>query len=154
MKRLAAMHDWPLFTTRALTAVCAAASRSAPGMTMNGSLPPSSSTDVLIAFPAAAPTWLPAALLPVRVTAATRGSSITDLTLSVSIRRVWNTPSAKPARRKMSSMARAHWGTLEACLSRPTFPAIKAGAANRKTCQKGKFHGMIASTGPIGWKVT
>ena len=48
-------------------------------------------------------------------------------------------------------MARAHCGTLEACLSRPTFPAISAGAAKRNTCQKGKFHGMIASTGPIGW---
>ena len=32
--------------------------------------------------------------------------------------------------------------------------AIKAGAAKRKTCQKGKFHGMIASTGPIGSKRT
>ncbi len=51
-------------------------------------------------------------------------------------------------------MARAHCGTFDACFSRPTFPAIRAGAAKRNTCQKGKFHGMIASTGPIGWKVT
>ena len=60
------------------------------------------------------------------------------------------TPSGKPASRKTSSMARAVPGTLPACLSRPTLPAISAGAAKRKTCQKGKFQGMIASTGPSG----
>jgi hypothetical protein len=105
----------------------------------------------LITFPAALATWLPAPVLPVSVTAATRGSSITRFTWSVSISSVWKQPSAKPARRKMSSMASAHWGTFDACLSRPTFPAMSAGAANRNTCQNGKFHGMIASTGPIGW---
>ena len=30
-------------------------------------------------------------------------------------------------------------------------PAISAGAANRTTCQSGKFHGITASTGPSGW---
>ena len=29
--------------------------------------------------------------------------------------------------------------------------AIRAGAANRRTCQNGKFQGMMASTGPRGW---
>ena len=48
-------------------------------------------------------------------------------------------------------MASAHWGTLDACLSSPTLPAISAGAAKRKTCQKGKFQGMTARIGPIGW---
>ena len=154
MNRLAAMQDWPLFTIRAFTAVAIAAGRSASGMTMNGSLPPSSSTVFLITLPAADATWLPAVLLPVRVTAATRGSSITERTCSVSIRSVWKTPSGNPARRKMSSIASAHWGTLDACFSSPTLPAISAGAAKRKTCQKGKFQGMIASTGPIGCQVT
>jgi len=40
---------------------------------MNGSLPPNSSTTFLIARPAAAATWLPAASLPVSVAAAIRG---------------------------------------------------------------------------------
>ena len=48
-------------------------------------------------------------------------------------------------------MASAHCGTLEACFSSPTLPAISAGAAKRNTCQNGKFHGITASTGPIGW---
>ncbi len=47
-------------------------------------------------------------------------------------------------------MASAHWGTFEACFSRPTFPAISAGAAKRNTCQNGKFQGITASTGPSG----
>ena len=51
-------------------------------------------------------------------------------------------------------MASAHCGTLEACLSSPTLPAISAGAAKRKTCQNGKFHGIIASTTPSGWYAT
>ena len=69
MKRLAAMHDWPLLTTRAFTAVSIAAARSALGITMNGSLPPSSSTVFLICRPAAAATLRPACSLPVSVTA-------------------------------------------------------------------------------------
>ena len=51
-------------------------------------------------------------------------------------------------------MASAHWGTLDACLSNPTLPAMSPGAAKRKTCQKGKFHGITASTAPTGRKCT
>ena len=43
----------------------------------------------------------------------------------------------KPARRTRASMARAHWGTLEACLSRPTLPAISAGAKNGRPARRG-----------------
>src|SRR6266498_5018684 len=85
-----------------------------------------------------------------RVTALTRGLAITFSTCSGSISSVWKTPSANPARQKISSMASAHCGTLDACFSSPTLPAMSAGAANRNTCQNGKFHGMMASTGPSG----
>ncbi len=101
--------------------------------------------------PASLATCRPAGSLPVSVAARTRGSSMTAWTWPDEMSSVWKAPSGNPARRMMSSIASAHRGTLEACLSRPTFPAIKAGAANRKTCQNGKFHGMIASTGPMGW---
>ena len=63
---------------------------------------------------------------------------------------VWNAPSGKPPRRNVSSMSSAVCGTFDACFSSPTLPAISAGAANRITCQSGKFHGMTASTGPSG----
>ena len=87
---------------------------------------------------------------PVSVTAVTRSSAITRSTRLGLMSRVWNAPSGKPARRKISCRARAQRDTLEACLSSPTLPAIKAGAAKRTTCQNGKFHGMTARIGPNG----
>jgi hypothetical protein len=47
-------------------------------------------------------------------------------------------------------MASAEPGTLLACFSTQPLPAIKVGAAKRKTCQKGKFQGITASTTPSG----
>jgi len=106
------------------------------------------------AKPAREATDWPAGVLPVSVTAAIRGSSMIACTAEASMSSAWKQPSGKPARRKISSIASAHCGTLEACLSRPTLPAMSAGAAKRKTCQKGKFHGITASTGPRGSKRT
>ena len=151
MKRLAAMQDWPLLIVLALTAVATAASRSAEGITTKGSLPPSSSTAFLISAPAARPTATPAPSLPVKVTAATRPSAISPATASGPTSRASKQPSGNSARRKISSIASAHCGTFEACFSRPTLPAISAGAAKRNTCQKGKFQGITASTTPSGW---
>ena len=151
MKRLAAMHDWPVFCMRACTPTSTARSRSAEGSTMKGSLPPSSSTTFLRAAPAWAATARPAPTLPVRVTAFTRRSAMIAGTWSVPMSRVWKTPAGAPARRNRSSISRAVRQTLGACLRRPTLPAISAGAANRTTCHSGKFHGMMARTGPRGW---
>ncbi len=97
---------------------------------------------------------MPSADLERTVAAATRRSSMMPGTLSEPTSSVWKAPPGKPAQRKTSSIASAHWGTLEACLRRPTLPAMRPGAAKRKTCQNGKFHGMIASTTPSGWYFT
>ncbi len=48
------------------------------------------------------------------------------------------------------AIASAVAGTFEACLSATALPAASAGAAARKTCQYGKFHGITASTTPSG----
>jgi len=64
--------------------------------------------------------------------------------------RVWKTPRGAPARSNTSSMYRAVWGTLEACFSSATLPAMMPGAAKRVTWKRGKFHGMTARTGPSG----
>ncbi len=154
MNRLAAMQLWPLLMVRAVTAVFAASSMSALGITMNGSEPPSSITAGLSSPPAVADTARPAPSEPVRLTAVTRGSFSTASTSRLPISRVVNTPAGKPASRSTSSMARAQPGTLLACLSSPVFPAIRVGAMNRNACQYGKFHGMTASTTPRGWYVT
>ena len=60
----------------------------------------------------------------------------------------------QPASCASASMASAQPGTFEACLSSAPLPAMSAGARKRKSCQKGKFHGITASTTPSGWKVT
>ena len=73
MKRLAAMQDWPLLMVRARTAVSRPRRNPRDGMTMNGSLPPSSSTVFLMCAPAVGGDRLPAGSLPVSVTAATAG---------------------------------------------------------------------------------
>ena len=96
----------------------------------------------------------PAPSLPVTVTAATRSSAMIAATRSDPTSSVWNTPAGAPARANRSSSASAHCGTFDACLSRPTLPAASAGAANRITCQNGKFQGITASTAPSGWKKT
>ncbi len=62
-------------------------------------------------------------------------------------RRVVKTSGGKPAAANTPSMASAERGTFAACFRSPTFPAMSAGAAKRKTCQKGKFHGMTARIG-------
>ena len=151
MKRLAAMQDWPLLRQRAKAATSAAFGRLADGMTMNGSLPPNSSTTFLISRPAMDATDRPAGVDPVSVAATTRSSRRMGSTRLELTSRVWNVPRGKPARANRSCMNSAVFGTLEACLSSPTLPAIRAGAAKRMACQSGKFQGMMASTGPSGW---
>jgi hypothetical protein len=127
---------------------------SASANTTNGSEPPNSSTDFLISRPAIAPTALPARSLPVMVTAPIRGSamsrSVVAGTSASATNSVVNKPSGKPAVDNTSWHASADPVVFGECLSRPALPAIRAGAANRKTCHSGKFHGITARTTPTG----
>ena len=154
MKRLAAMQLWPLLISRASAAARAAASTSASANTMKGSLPPSSRTVFFSMRPACSATAMPARSLPVSVAATMRGSAMISFTPAGFVSTVWKSPSGKPARRKTCSISSAQRGTLEACLRIPPLPAMRAGAAKRKTCQYGKFHGITASTTPSGSKRT
>ena len=109
---------------------------------------------VLEALALGSATWLPARSLPVRVTAAMRGSAMRPGTAAEPTSTVANSPGGNPASRKTSSICSAQRGTLEACLRMPALPAMSAGAAKRNTCQNGKFHGITASTAPMGRKCT
>src|SRR5215470_17484071 len=100
-----------------------------------------------------AATDFPAATLPVNVTAAMFGSSMSGFKSLDDSSAVRKRLMGKPASLKISSRANAHPGTLDACFKTPPFPAIRCGAANRMTCQKGKFHGMTARMTPRGLKV-
>ena len=77
MKRLAALQDWPVLSTRAATAFSTAVSRSSVLSRMNGSEPPSSSTIFLRLRPAISATAAPARSEPVSETPRTRGSAMT-----------------------------------------------------------------------------
>lgn len=100
------------------------------------------------ARPAAAPTSRPAASLPVRLTAAIAGCAIRSATAEAGTSSTSKSPGGAPAAANTSAIASAQPQTFEACLSTTAFPAAIAGAAQRNTCQKGKFHGMTASRTP------
>src|SRR5690625_5486414 len=93
---------------------------------------------------------LPATSLPVKITPVMIGFIMTDSTSLLGISRLVNTPSGSPASLYSCSMATADPKTLEACFKTATFPAIIAGAEKRKTCQNGKFQGIIPKTAPCG----
>ncbi|GAA1947629.1 hypothetical protein GCM10009798_03430 [Nocardioides panacihumi] len=112
----------------------------------------------MIAAPATAAIEDPARSLPVRVTAATRGSSTTRRetagTSSAATTRLRNSPTGAPASAAASatsaSIASAQPVTSGLCLSSAALPAARAAQAKRSTCQNGKFHGITAKTTPIG----
>ena len=152
MKRLAAMHDWPLLIDARLDGgldrrVEIGArhddERVAAAQLEHG----------LLELLAGGGCHLRArrASLPVSVTAAMRGSSITRATcVRADQQRLERAFGEAGAPENLFDRS-AHCGTFEACLSSTTLPAISAGAAKRNTCQNGKFHGITASTGPSGW---
>ena len=154
MNRLAHTQLWPVLVNRAFTAVAAASDTSASASTTNGSEPPSSRTVFLMAAPAIDAIDEPARSLPVRVTAATRGSSTTRRetsgTSSAATTSERNSPAGAPASAKSSSMASAQPVTSGLCLSSAALPAARAAQANRSTCQNGKFQGITANTTPSG----
>ena len=86
--------------------------------------------------------------------ARTTGWPMMPSTASLPTRSVRNRSGGTPASRRSRSMASAQPGTLDACLSTTALPAMSAGAAKRKTCQNGKFHGMTARTTPSGLNAT
>src|SRR5947209_18687436 len=68
--------------------------------------------------------------------------------------RTLNTPGGSPAASVIRAMASAVSGVAEAGLSTTLQPAARAGAILRVTIVAGKFHGVTAATGPIGWRNT
>ncbi len=154
MKRFAQTQLWPALLKRALTAAAAAAGTSASSSTTNASEPPSSSTDFFDARPAAAPTAAPARLEPVSVTAAMRSSAIRQSTvwgtLASSMTSAVSRFAGSPASVNSVASASAQPVTFGECFSRMPLPQATAGIAKRITCHTGKFHGITASTRPMG----
>ena len=108
------MQLWPLLIVRAAAACAATSMGSASASTRKASDPPSSSTTFLSARPARAPSAMPAASLPVSVTARIDGWSTSASATAEETRRLVNTPSGNPASAKSRSSSFAHPGTFEA----------------------------------------
>ena len=144
------MQTWPQLPKREAIPAATAVSRSASASTMNGSEPPNSSTEGFSAAPANAATAAPARGEPVRVTPLIRGSSMIRPIASLPTLMTANNPSGAPASSQQAASMRAERMTLGAGLSRNPLPPSRIGTAARTACQSGKFHGMMASTTPVG----
>ena len=153
MKRFGAMQTWPPLRSFAALTALTALSTSPSSRTTNGALPPSSREtfiDVSIAFAASA--W-PTAVEPVKVNLRSRSSSrMAETLLAVPVGSTWTTPAGTPA--SSSSLARYSMvnGVFDAGLAMIVQPAASAGAILRAPMASGKFHGVIASAGPTGWR--
>ncbi len=117
-------------------------------------MPPSSSTTFFRHAPAFAATARPAGVLPVRVTAATSGASMSPPPGASRRGRCGRRPRATRRRggsARWPGRSRRRWRSAS---GGPALPAMRAGAAKRKTCHRGKFQGMTARTTPSGSKAT
>src|ERR1700743_3459781 len=119
MNRFAAIQDCPLFCTRALTAVLTASSRSTEGITMNGSLPPSSITVGLISSPQMVATDWSVGLSVRQRCRRDPGIAQDPLYDLGRHQQRLETASGKPPRVITSERYSADCGTLEARLIRP-----------------------------------
>jgi len=124
----------PQFRNRPLMAPEAAFSISASSKTMNGSLPPSSSTHFLSLDVARWATLAPISILPVKVTPSMLESINISAIFEFPIT-VLNNPSGAPLFSIDFSISMPHCIVALAGFKTIAFPAINEGAANRNACQ-------------------
>ena len=63
------------------------------------------------------------------------------------------TPAGSPASSRSRARARVVSGVSAAGLMTLVHPAAMAGPSLRVPIARGKFHGVIAKTGPTGWRI-
>ena len=149
------MHASPPLRILAIIAPSTAASMSASSKTMNGALPPSSIEQLIT------------------LSAASREQDAADLGgpgegeladprvvqhrrhLAPDLREVstLTTPSGTPASASSSAIASAVSGVSAAGLSTTVQPAARAGPILRVAIAAGKFHGVMSTRTPIGWRM-
>ena len=133
-------------------AAAIATSRSAEGSTRNGAFPPSS-IDALSTCSAAWPSRVrPTGVEPVKETFRSRGSAmrVLESVAASEVTTALTTPAGRPASARTWQKARLVRGVSSAGFSTTVQPAARAGAILRVPMESGKFHGVIARTGPTG----
>ena len=156
MNRLAAVQAEPPLRSFATNAPATASSRSASGRTTKGALPPSSMAALTTVREACSRRTRPTSVDPVNDTLRTKGwSSRAELR---SLDRVdgtmLTTPSGTPASARIATIASAVSGVSDAGLRMTEHPAASAGPILRVAMAAGKFHGVMRSETPIGWRRT
>ncbi len=142
------MQTWPLLANEAQTAACAAAARSASSSTMNGDLPPSSSTHGIRRSPQRAATWRPTFWLPVKKIMSAASTSARPA--SPSPASTWNTSSGRPSCRHSSATRSDVSGVSCDGFRMTALPATSGATQSAKLFSSGQFHGPITPTTPCG----
>src|SRR5918993_2040336 len=153
--RLVQTQVWPAFRNLQAIAPSTALSRSASSKTMNGAWPPNSIEVRLTVSAHCLSRILPTSVEPVNETLRT----VLLVQSSVPIGpeepvTTLNTPLGTPARSASSASARAENGVCDAGFSTTVQPEAIAGPALRVIIARGKFHGVMHATTPIGCLMT
>ncbi len=93
---------------------------------------------------------MPACSLPVRVAATTRGSLRIAIDLLRTNQQGLKRAFGESGFEKNRFNGERALGDVRGVLQQSDVAGHKAGAAKRKTCQKGKFQGITARIGPMG----
>jgi hypothetical protein len=118
-------------------------------------LPPSSRPTFFTVDAACRISSLPTSVEPVKPTNFTAGWDVSTPPIAgASPVMMLSTPAGRPARSASTASARAVRGVSPAGLITAVQPAARAGATFRVIIAAGKFHGVIAATTPIGWRIT
>src|ERR1700692_4117310 len=124
---------------------------SASSSTMFGDLPPSSSVTFLRSLAAALTISLPTSVEPVKATLSTwlcaANGAPQDSPKPVT---TLSTPGGKPASRHSCASRSDDRGVSSAGFNTTVQPAVNTGPNFQAAISKGKFHGIICATTPIG----
>ena len=140
------MHCWPLASKPAPAMRVAASLRSASAQTMLAALEPSSPTNFFA--PAARASSLPAAVLPVTVTAATLGCAASSLAVSRPPGTTLNNPSGTPAFFIACAISSATSVPGGDGFTTTALPTASAGATFWISRLAGPLNGVTAATTP------
>ena len=141
-----------MFRSFADFAAATARSRSASPKTMNGAQPPSSIEVRSTLSAASRSNLLPTSVDPVKESFRSLGSRSRGLVRAAEdeVGTTLTTPFGTPASRHASAKARAVRGVSFDGFRTPEQPAANAGPSLRVAIARGKFHGVMARTGPTG----
>ena len=146
-----AMQHWPWLKKMALAAPATAASGSASAKTTFGLLPPNSRVTFFRLPVAACTISFPTSVEPVKAILSTSSWAANGApAVSPNPVTTLTTPSGTPASAISRASKRADNGVCSAGLSTTQLPVARAGPSFQAAIRRGKFHGMIWPTTPMG----